>query len=98
MGIRILSGAGRHEFIDDWRDRSNLDGTGLFGTKDYDPMICLHCGTQAWRHKGTARIQLLDYDSDLVPRGRSGPMPYLRNLQDPEKSCEYMIVKQIMEG
>ena len=93
MGIRVISGGGRHEWLDDWRDRADLDGTALFGTKDYLPMICLHCGTQAWRHSGTGRIQLLAVgEEDVV-----NPMPYLRGLQDPEKSCEYMIIKRIME-
>ena len=92
MGIRILSGGGFHDWIDDWRDRREIDGTGI-DERDFAPMTCLHCGTKAWREKGTGRLQLLAFGEEEFVN----PTPYLRPLKGPEKTCEYMIVKQIME-
>ncbi len=89
MGIRILSGGGRHEWIDDWRDRKVDESVA----KTHGQMICLHCGAQVWREKGTGRIEIIDYAKDDFPRG-----PFLRRLNDDEKGCEFFIVKHIMEA
>ena len=90
MGIRILSGGGRHEFIDDWRWRDRKVDESLSLT--HGPMICLHCGAETWREKGTGRIEIMDYAKHDFPRG-----PFMRRLTDEEKGCEFFIVKHVME-
>ena len=90
MGIRILSGGGRHEFIDaSHRNLVQLEKT-VETVYDVTPMVCLHCGTIGWREKYSGRLKLLEYTG--------GPdQVILRPLNDEEKGCEYMIVKKIME-
>ncbi len=53
-----MSGAGRHDFIDDYRPRQRLEY--------YIPIICLHCGARVWREKGTGHVK--------IGEGQSGDM------------------------
>jgi hypothetical protein len=94
VGIRILSGGGFHNWIDEdtAKRRGTIEVTGLFGTSNYIPMVCLNCGTEAFRERGTGKLQLLAVDEEDVVN----PTLYLRGLKDPEKHCEFMIVKKIM--
>ena len=85
----MISGGRRHEWVDDHRDRPIRPD--YFGT--HAPIICLHCGAQTWRNKGTGRIQISDSDEDGFPK----PTTFLRSLNYDELGCEYFIVKRIMD-
>jgi hypothetical protein len=93
----ILSGGGRHEWIDASHRRLTQELPAGYKNRDYQPMVCIDCGTYVWRERGTGRIQIVDFDDDLgYPRAiRAG---FLRGLDGPEMGCEYMIVRRIMEG
>ena len=95
MGIRIISGGGYHDWIDDAprerrRELVDMGLDRLLG--NYTPMVCLHCETKAWRERGTGRLQILLTDESIGPRS-----PNFRSLEGPEKSCDFMIVRKVME-
>ena len=87
MGIRILSGGGFHDWIDSSHRKSAPLPSG-YTMHNYQPMVCLNCKTQAWRGRGDGRIYIVDTED----HDRS-----LRGLTGPEKNCEYMVVKRVME-
>ncbi len=99
MGLRILSGGGFHDWIDDdfRKRRQKILDAGWDPTlihHQYNPMVCLNCGTASWRERGSGRIHLLD---ETIDNARySGH--YFRRLDESEMTCEYMMVKQLMEA
>jgi len=74
----------------DWVcDSQRLELPSGYAEQNYQPIICPDCGTRVWRGRGDGRIYIVD--SHIHDSVR------LRGLTDDEKSCEYMIIKHVME-